>query len=161
MLTCINIPVGAKVRLRYLLIAVTVVVLALGSLSTSAEGTFHPEEWTGGNGWCQGDFCFRAWPSQSGVELSWRVQGEPKAELSVIRLLPASAEVPEVVATSSGIGEFAVVDVDIQPGRIYVYELVAGEQSLGDPLEAGLSSEVTDPGGDGRYRVYLPLTLNR
>ncbi|MGQ9554262.1 MAG: hypothetical protein ACUVWR_09135 [Anaerolineae bacterium] len=150
-----------RVRWRLSLAAMVIFIVALSTVAVGAEGIFTPEEWTGGNGWCDGDICFRAWPVSSGVEVSWRVQQEPAPELRVLRLLSASSSSPTVIASSSGSGEFRFVDTDLQPGMVYVYELVAGEQTLGQPLEAGLAANANDPGGgSGNYRIYLPITLS-
>ena len=146
---------------RFLLIVVIMMISACSVIVASAEGAFTPEEWAGGNGWCEGDICFRAWPTNTGVELTWRVQHEPAPDLQVLRLLPASSSPATVIASSSGSGEFRFVDTDLQPGMVYVYELVSGQQSLGQPLEAGLAANANDPGGgSGKYKVYLPITLS-
>lgn len=145
-------------RLRHLLIASIVAVLALGAFSAGAEGEFAPEEWAGGNGWCQDGVCFRAWPNADGVELRWRAQGQ--GALRIVRLLPGSPAEPQVVAESDGSGEFSFFDSDLQRGLVYVYELFADDAPLGDPLEAGLATEATDPGGGtATYKVYVPLTI--
>ena len=151
-----------RIGLRLALVVMVTVAVALSSVAVTAEGAFSPEEWAGSNGWCDGDTCFRAWPGSAGVELRWRVQQEPAPELRVLRVLPASPSAPRVIASSSGNGEFSFVDTDLQPGVVYVYELVAGQQSLGQPLEAGLAANAGDPGGapGPAYRVYLPLTLS-
>ncbi len=143
--------------------------LSLAVVPVRAQESFpvDPQEWAGGNGWCQDGVCFRAWSLPSGIELRWVVDNEAAPDLAVLRLqLTPALQGPGPLAEStceagSCPGEFVYRDDAVMKGALYQYSLVrkADGQLVGEPLEAGLAAAAVDPGGDAQHQVFLPLTL--
>lgn len=141
------------------------VVLAAAVMPVRAEGLLplSPESWAGGNGWCEGGICFRAWSLPQGVEVRWLVDLEVAPTLTVLRrqLAPATEAAAVTVAGSSTTGEFIYQDSAVSRGALYQYQLVRddGAVVLGEALEAGLVAAAVEPGGSGPHLphlVYLP-----
>ena len=159
---------GALVRLpsqpRWLwliLLAAAALVLPVAALAEGVLPSGYDSTWTGGNGWCDSQYCFRAWPGERAIALRWVVAEGAPANLQVVRLMPGSKNEPAVVvASSQGAGEFSYDDTTASPGYVYTYQLVqAPDRLLGDGLEAGLAAQTTDPGGgtSQTHKVYVPL----
>lgn len=143
-----------------ILIIVVVLMLTLSWAAAYAEPAYPHEDWAGGNGWCEDGICLRAWPGSNGIEVRWAVQTAPAPRLRVMRLPTGSEATPALIGDSDDEGEFVVIDTDVVRGSLYLYILLEGSRPVGQPVEAGLATEATDPGGDGGgYKVYLPLTL--
>ena len=139
--------------------ALAIVLMLVASATAGADGLPVAQGWTGGNGWCTENVCFRAWPVAGGVLLHWIVEGQPAPALRLLRLSPQN-DAGEILAASSSAGEFSLFDSSIETGTVYLYQLLAGEQPLGDPLEAGIAVQRTDPGdGERAFRVFVPLAL--
>jgi hypothetical protein len=139
------------------------VLVPSASFAQGSAGSSYDANWAGGNGWCEGAYCFRAWAGAEAVSLRWLVSDSAGADLQVVRLAPGSSDAAVVVAHSEGVGEFSFEDTGVQTGYVYVYQLVqAPDQSLGQPLEAGLAAQAMDPGPDvPKHKVYLPLLALR
>lgn len=126
-----------------------------------------PQAWTGGNGWCEGGVCFRAWAGPDGIEVSWVVNSVSAPSLTVLRrqIQPsidlAQPLIQSACSETKCPGQFIYEDTAVERGAIYQYTLVQtdGSEVMGEPLEAGLSVTAVDPGGDSGHRVYLPITL--
>ncbi|MHB0875391.1 MAG: hypothetical protein ACYC5O_05025 [Anaerolineae bacterium] len=145
---------------RYcLLVAAMVLALLTASLPAAAQGTCVPDFDLGGNGWCADGINFRAWQVEGGIELRWAVSDDG-VDIAIERQVAGGAADAVVVATSTAAGEFIMLDEGVEPGPSYVYQVLRAGEAVGAPIEAGIGTTATDPGGaSGGYRVFIPLTI--
>lgn len=147
---------------RFTLVVVLVMAgLMLAALPVAADGSCPVGFETGGNGWCADGVAFRAWQVESGIELKWVVSGDAGTDVVIERQIAGGAGRATVVATSTAVGEYTLVDEGIEVGPSYVYQVLLEGEVVGDPIEAGVAATATDPGGGASpsYRLYIPLTL--
>jgi hypothetical protein len=142
-----------------LAVVVSVAALLVVSLPAAAQGGCSPAFDLGGNGWCSDGVSFRAWQVEGGIELKWAVT-EGEATIVIERQVVGDAAAAVVVASSDTAEEFTQVDADVDAGSVYLYQVLRGGKEIGDPIEAGIGTAATDPGGaSGSFRVYIPLTV--
>jgi hypothetical protein len=142
-----------------LAMVMSVAALLVVSLPAAAQGGCAPAFELGGNGWCSDGVSFRAWQVEGGIELKWAVT-DGDALILVERQVVGDSAAAVVVGSSDTADEFTLLDEDVATGAVYLYQVLRDGKEIGDPIEAGIGSAATDPGGaSGSFKVYIPLTV--